>query len=189
MAIHLIEKLQSNLGYPALHKIDPNIDTEDTNSSGNALGQAVVPVALLGLYKYTRSNENADLLQRGNNSTDWAKEIFDDSHQKIVQKVAAHAHVDKSVAETALGKAFQEAIAIIKREIGEQTDGSALRDFITDQRTNILLYLPPSLHIGENLNDSTIDDRTNKMEGPVSSFLHTVEKIFSVSDSDKDEKI
>jgi hypothetical protein len=48
-----------------------------------------------------------------------------------------------------------------------------------------LIYLPGYLQIGQALRDETLDDRTNKMEGPVSGFMHSVEKVFSSSSNEK----
>ena len=36
-----------------------------------------------------------------------------------------------------------------------------------------------ALHLGKLLDNPNMDDRTNKMEGPVSSFMHKIENIFS----------
>ena len=47
------------------------------------------------------------------------------------------------------------------------------------QRHNILLYLPAAMQMGDLLNDDTLDDRTNKMEGPISNFVHTIENKLS----------
>jgi len=33
--------------------------------------------------------------------------------------------------------------------------------------------------MGDILNDDTLDDRTNKMEGPISNFMHSIENKFS----------
>ena len=44
---------------------------------------------------------------------------------------------------------------------------TSLVDFFTAQRTQILTHLPAALNMGELLNDSTLDDNTNKMEGPM----------------------
>ena len=33
--------------------------------------------------------------------------------------------------------------------------------------------------MGEALEDNSLDDRTNKMEGPVSSIIHNIEKAFA----------
>jgi len=46
---------------------------------------------------------------------------------------------------------------------------------MNSQRHTILSHLPAVLKIGDTLNEETFDDRTNKMEGPVSSFLHKIE--------------
>lgn len=53
--------------------------------------------------------------------------------------------------------------------------------FFAEQRSNILKHLPVELHAGELLSDPAMDDKTNKMEGPMSGMMHTVEKIFSSS--------
>jgi hypothetical protein len=39
--------------------------------------------------------------------------------------------------------------------------------------------LPPALQMGDLLNDNTMDDRTNKMEGPISSMMHSIENKLS----------
>ena len=58
-------------------------------------------------------------------------------------------------------------------------DAKSLINFFTNQRTQILTRLPAALNMGELLQDSTIDDQTNKMEGPMSGLMHGIEKIFS----------
>jgi hypothetical protein len=41
------------------------------------------------------------------------------------------------------------------------------------------VHLPAAMQLGYLLNDNAMDDRTNKMEGPVSSFMHTIENKLS----------
>jgi hypothetical protein len=41
------------------------------------------------------------------------------------------------------------------------------------------LYLPEALHMGDLLHDDTLDDNTNKMEGPVSSLMRNIGSVFS----------
>ena len=50
---------------------------------------------------------------------------------------------------------------------------------MSGQRHNILVYLPAALQLGDLLNDNAMDDRTNKMEGPVSNFMHNIENKLS----------
>jgi hypothetical protein len=54
-----------------------------------------------------------------------------------------------------------------------------VRNYMNSQRHNILVYLPAALNIGDVLNDEGLDDKTNKMEGPVSNFMHKIENTLS----------
>ncbi len=190
MAINLIEKLQEKLGYEPIHKIDPNTQQEKIEGhETNSLAQAAIPAVLVGLFKYTRSNDNSDELQRGNNFSDWDTALFAENAENVIDQVAAYAGVTAEEARGEMAKIVSETIRIVRENIGEQNDGQRLRDTFTNQRDQILLYLPPSLHLGEHLNDPAMDDRTNKMEGPISSLMHTIEKVFSSSDSERDHNI
>jgi len=80
-----------------------------------------------------------------------------------------------------------EAVKLVKENVtGDGTDTS-VRKFLIDQKNNILLYLPAELQIGKAIHDDTIDDRTNKMEGPLSSNMHWLEKFFPSTDRKKEE--
>ncbi len=190
MSSTLIEKIRTSLGFPPLQKIDPNTHhVKDTRQESDPLGQAVIPVVLVGLYKATRSHQLADDLQWGNISTGFIRDTYGDTYPELIEKIAAYADVSTMQAEQTLNETFSKAVAIVKSEVGDQPDGNAFRDYMTGHRSEILTYLPASLMVGENLKDSTLDDRTNKMEGPVSSLMHLIEKAFSSSDSDSDNKI
>ena len=52
----------------------------------------------------------------------------------------------------------------------------------------ILSHLPGAIEIGSILNDNTLDDRTNKMNGPVSGIMHSIEKTFASTDTDSSKK-
>lgn len=52
---------------------------------------------------------------------------------------------------------------------------------VAQNKPDILMYLPPSLELGTILRNNNLDDRTGKMEGPVSSLMHKMEKTFNVS--------
>ena len=56
------------------------------------------------------------------------------------------------------------------------------KTLLTSQRHEILRYLPGKLKIGDLLNDESLEDNTNKMEGPVSSLMHKIENAFSSAD-------
>jgi len=183
MATNIIEALQERLGYGPLQKIDPN--TQEIKAAPNVaysrLAQAVIPATLVGIYKHTRSNEAAEQLISGKNSTSWLPLLFDDAADVVVKKVADYADVSASEAGAAMEKTASEAIKIIAENPGK-TDGQNVKQYVAGQRNNILMYLPAELQIGSLLNDNTVDDRTNKMEGPVSDIMHSIEKIFSSGD-------
>ena len=79
----------------------------------------------------------------------------------------------------------QHAVSVVKENISKEESDSAVRQFLIDQRNNILVYLPAELQLGNVLDDNTLDDRTNKMEGPVSGFMHRVENLLSKGDESK----
>ena len=60
--------------------------------------------------------------------------------------------------------------------------------FFSNQRNNILLYLPATLNMGSLLNDDTLDDNTNKMEGPISSLMHSIGNAFSTPVTEEEIK-
>ena len=57
------------------------------------------------------------------------------------------------------------------------------------QRNNILPFLPAELQMGELLHDNTLDDRTNKMEGPVSSIIRAIGGGFSNGEAEKKDTV
>ena len=79
---------------------------------------------------------------------------------------------------------MERIVAAIKKVLQDNlkdVNGTTVMNFFSDQRSNILKHLPAELHAGELLNDPAMDDSTNKMEGPMSGMMHTIEKIFSSS--------
>ena len=55
----------------------------------------------------------------------------------------------------------------------------SIAQIFEDNRSNILMHLPATIGMGSIVDDTTIDDNTNKMEGPMSNLMHLFEKIFS----------
>jgi hypothetical protein len=51
------------------------------------------------------------------------------------------------------------------------------------------MYLPAALQIGVLLNDDTLDDATNKMEGPISSLMQKIGAAFSNPATAEDQEI
>ena len=75
-----------------------------------------------------------------------------------------------------------EAMRVVKDQVGDRADTNAISNFVRKHKPDVLLYLPPTLELGKVLGNNNLDDRTGKMEGPISNLLHSVEKVFNSPD-------
>ena len=142
---------------------------------------------MLGLYKYSRTKDgNVDILN-GELTGNALNSIFSELRQPVIDKVAHYTNNTIEFTSLQMEKIAREAIRLVRENLkGKATDDSVTH-FLSDQRHNILTCLPAELQLGDVLHDNTIDDRTNKMEGPISGVMHWVEKLFSGSDRKKEE--
>ena len=185
MATNLIESIQRNLELPILEKIDPNTqeikDKSDSDIIQN-LTQASVTAILAGMYKYTRNHENCEEILSGNISTDWANQYFGEFSNNVIEKVANYAGTTSARAKSQMDIIADEALDILLNNLPDKANASEVKNFMTAQRNNILLHLPAELQIGSLLDDNSLDDRTNKMRGPISNLMHAIEKGMSGSE-------
>lgn len=188
MNVHLIQLLREQLNCPPLQKIDPN--TQDTAATGaelyaDKLMQAVIPSVLTGFYKLTKSKEGAALFLRGNISTSWATMLFGDNQPIVISHIADYSGAEKAEVIRQIEEAANETAGLITANASPGTipTEEQIILFMKDQRNDILHHLPAALQIGGLLDDSTLDDHTNKMDGPVSGLMHSIEKAFSGAQS------
>lgn len=181
MSVNLLEKVQQNLGYPVLLKIDPNTDQPSSTSitQEHVFSQAAIPVVLTALYKYVQSDNGAEEVLRGDTSTDWVGRIFHDHLRDAVEKVKAYTDGDPVHSTSKMNSIANEAIKVTKENLPANAGIKEAKAFFLNQRNNILPYLPPELKLGDLLNDNTIDDNVNKMEGPISSLMKSIGSAFS----------
>jgi hypothetical protein len=188
MSINLLNKVQENLHYPQLQKIDPNTQEADKSSTTtDNFSQAAIPVILTGLYKLSSSDEGAEAILSGENSADWVSKIFNDNAKEIKEKIAAYSNPQKEISSIELNNIAAESIKIIKENIPENATFKDVRLFLSNQTDNIFPYLHSSLHAGDLLNDATLDDNTNKMEGPISSMMHSIGTLFSTPETEENK--
>lgn len=179
--MNLLEKVQQNLGYPALQKIDLSTDKiiEDiATPDEDKFSQAAIPAVLTALYKYVLTDEGATEVLNGDSDTKWIAMIFDEHKKDAIEIISSYS---KQSSENPLDKMHtiaNEAVKVTKEYVGENGTLKDVKLFFAAQKNDILLYLLPSLKMGELLNDSTLDDNTNKMEGPISSLMHSLSNIF-----------
>lgn len=186
MSANLINNIQNSIGNVVLKKIDPNTQATVADSiTEDKLNQAAIPAVLIILYKYTRRDEGATHILEGSLTSDWLEIMMEDDANDVVRRVADYATVPKVIAEERMEMVAKQAVGIIQRSMPE--NAQAVKDAVAAERNNILTYLPPSLQIGELLNDTTLDDTVTKMEGPVSSLMNKLSNAFSSSEKGKDD--
>ena len=182
MTTNIIELIQINLEYPPLQKIDPNhqeIKKIYLASGIQKLAQAAIPTVLAALYKFSKTEEGAAKIVHTSNHEDWLKIFYSGKEHEAVEKVAHYAEMETAEVEAHMENIADEAVRIVKEHAGTELSIEKVRTYLKAQRHNILVYLPADLGIGDLLNDEGLDDRTNKMEGPISNLMHKIEDKFA----------
>ena len=182
MSINIIDTIQKRTPYPALKKIDPN--TQDITDKGSCtpsdlMGQAAIPAVLTGVYKHSRNDADAEIILHPDNEDNLLSFLFNERDSEVTAHIAAYAGVSPERAQGELETIATQAITVIKDFLGREASPQKLKTFMNDQRHHIVVYLPGSLQLGDLLKDEGLDDRTNKMEGPVSNIMHKIENKFS----------
>lgn len=181
MSVHLLQKVQQLLGYPELKKIDPNNDNLSAagEPTRHIFSQAAVPAVLTAMYKYVQSDAGAEEVLRGDSSTNWVGKIFHGHYKDAVEKIQSFAADDTTDTTAKMNTIAVAAAGIVKQNLPAAAGIRDVKVFFLNQRNNILPYLPPELKLGDLLNDDTVDDNVNKMEGPVSSLIKGIGSAFS----------
>ena len=178
MISNIIEAIRKNLGFPPLEKVDPNtqeIKEKWSHPVNERLAQSAIPAVLTALFKLTRTTEGSNALLAAEGHNDWLSVIFQDRDKEAVEKLAQYSGAEANTVERTMEDIADEAVKLVKESVGPQAGPEKVRDYMNGQRHNILVHLPAQLQMGDILNDEGLDDRTNKMEGPVSNFMHKIE--------------
>jgi hypothetical protein len=184
MAINIVEAIQARLGTRAINKIDVNAthqsETQRPVATDHGI-QAAAAAVLVALYRFGKTDEGAETLAQDGNAN-WLQTIFLNKHEVAVSKVASYADISADEARNSMTAIADEAVKEIYRNVGNNATTPKIKAYLASQRHNILAYLPAELEMGKLLDDPALDDRTNKMEGPVSSFLHWIENLMAPGD-------
>ncbi len=187
MPINLVSLVQQNLGYPALIKMDANTQEAVIDTSLPAedrFSQAAIPAVLITIYKYSRADENAEKLLKDEAVSEWMTLMQEKAPGEMIQVVADYAGISAEESGNRMNAIAAESVRLIKLDIGEKGTILDLKNLMADQRNFILPYLPAAMQLGAMLDDSTLDDRTNKMQGPVSGLMHAIGNKLAGSDTD-----
>jgi hypothetical protein len=185
MITNIVETIQKNLGYAPVKKVDPNIqEVKEQAITPNILpesfAQAAIPAALTGLFIFVHTKEGS-LTVKNNVAENWMETIFGKHSEEVVERVANYSGTDPAVAHKEMEKIAAEAVRLADESLGKNANRKEIKLFFVNQRNTILSYLPAALNLGDLLNDDALDDRTNKMHGPMSDHMHFLEKFFSSS--------
>lgn len=185
MKLNILQEVQENLDFKPLQKMDANtqqvINGNNTSEEGR-FSQAAIPAVIIAIYEFTQSDEGADKILHPGNVYNWIEIIFNNKASEAINKVSEYSHKSVKYSITKMNAIAHEAIFLINKNVGENGTLMDVKTLLASQRTDVLPYLPADMQIGSLLNDSTLDDRTNKMQGPVSSLMHLLGNEFSAPD-------
>lgn len=187
MADNLIQTIQKNLGISPITKVDPNTQDVKQNTAtadAHTIEQAAIPAALAGLYKFSRAQGGAMTILSGSPDS-WVNTFFGTNTDDIISHAAEYAGTSRDNAYKKTEQIASEAVKVVRNNA---KNSEQLHDYLLSQRREIMTYLPAELHVGDMLGDETIDDRTNKMEGPLSSFMQKLANLFNSTDRAPESK-
>jgi hypothetical protein len=182
MATDLIQQVQQNLDYPPLHKIDPNterIKTDDRESRPDRFSQATIPATLTALCMYGDSDQGAEAVLHADLSNNWSKVLFADVKEDVVRRIASYSGYSLAEVTDSINQVADESIRLIRERVTENGTKTDVQDLLRGIRNEVLTFLPADLRVGVLLNDPALDDKTHKMEGPVSNLMHKISTIFT----------
>ena len=188
MSDNILQTVQENLGYPALQKIDPNTQQMVINSSTpheDRFSQAALPAVLTALHNYGQTNEAAEAILNNDPATGWSALIFSDNKKGVIDEIAAYAGCTKEKAVNGINAIAREAILVIRERVSADGSVTDVKNILSGSLNDILLYLPASMQIGKLLHDNSLDDATHKMEGPASSLIQAIGRVFSTPESEE----
>ncbi len=180
--MNTIDNIREQLGFPPFQKIDPNTQeipelVEDGKSSKT--GQATITAVLTAMYQQSRTNEGFNLMLNKDKNIPWSDNLFGNDAENVVERISQYVNESKTLIKSIIEDTGNTAWHTAANSLEGQVNFETFSKFFSGMRNDLLHYLPPALQLGTILNDSSFDDRTNKMEGPVSGFMHKIEKIFS----------
>lgn len=85
----------------------------------------------------------------------------------MVETISAYAWQSNHDPLAKINPIANEAMKVAKENLPADTTIKEVKIFFSTQKNNILLYLLAELNTVKLLNDATLDDKTNKMEGAV----------------------
>ena len=177
----LLESIQKNLGYLPLEKINPN--TQDVNPFKkkpgiHSLPQAAIPAMTWGLLNGLQSEEGSQIILH-EEIADWPEAVFGKKASELVSRTAEYAGTSLEYTRQEIIHIANGVVRLIREASGKMKNQESIYQLAAQQKNETLLYLPAALHLGDLVNNNPMDDRTHRMEGPISSIMHAIENRFN----------
>ena len=113
------------------------------------------------------------------NHIPWSVTLFGEEAESVISSIAKYAGESSINVKNVVEETGDSAWQIATHQLEGKLDFKHFGNYMSGIRNELLDYLPPQLNLGAKLHDNSLDDRTNKMEGPVSGMVHRIEKLFS----------
>ena len=181
MTRNIITSLQEKFNYPPLKKIDANTEQEvDRANFGNdhSFGQAAIPAILASFGQYVLSDEGASSFLNDDHSGNWIGTIFGDRQDEVVQAISKFTPQDDEDHYFEMESIADEVLIVTKEHLPANATIKDVKDHFQNEKVNFLSYLLPELKVGVLLNNDSLDDRTHKMDGPVSGLVQSIGAAF-----------
>ena len=181
MAENIVTKVQEQMGFAPFEKIDPNktlgkIDLWQHKTANHFIQAAAITV-LVGIFEKGSKATGIPALMNAAKTGNILSVIFGNQKNEVLQSVAHYGDQTMETTSDTMSEIASTAISLIQTSVNKNANDDQVAAYIAGQRHNILVYLPPELQLSHILNDNTIDDETNKMEGPVSTMVHFFEDL------------
>lgn len=181
MSNNIITRVQESLQYPPLRKIDPNTEqvADPTNIRvDHSFGQAAIPAILAAFTEYVQSDEGAsDFLHEAHSGT-WIQMIFGDRQDEVVQAISAFTPQSNEDPFFEMQSIANEIVRVTKEQLPENAAIQDVKNYFQNEKVSILSYLLPELKVGVLLENDSMDDRTHKMDGPISGLVQSIGAAF-----------
>lgn len=171
MQTHLVSSLQQYFGYPSLQKIDPNTQEVAVGRDQEHLrfGQAIIPTVIVGIARFLSTEQGLRSFRSGETYPNWGSRIFGRNNIELCKRIADYSNLRWEEVMPKMHEVIDRAFWMIRSK-GMSNDDE-LRNFIEHEKNLTLIFLPATLKLGELLGNDALDDRTHKMEGPVSNLI------------------
>ena len=179
--MNLINQLREQLGYPPFIKIDPNTQQLPVKASADIhqkTGQGVLTAVLTAMYQLSRTEEGFGYLLNKDRNIPWISILFGNEAEGVVSAIVSYSGSDAVTVQNSIEEAAKQAWLTSSKALEGKLTYDNCGKYFSAVRNELLHYLPPEIQLGKKLHDNSLDDRTNKMEGPVSGMMHRIEKIF-----------